>query len=70
MTDGFAHQLRLDQIRDGERIDIVANDAERATVATRLDLPALDRLEAHATLTKTGDIVRASGPLPFPKAAS
>jgi uncharacterized metal-binding protein YceD (DUF177 family) len=63
MSDRFAHHLRLDQIRDGERIDIVANDAERATVATRLDLPALDRLEAHATLTKTGDIVRASGRL-------
>jgi uncharacterized metal-binding protein YceD (DUF177 family) len=63
MSDRFAHQLRLDQIRDGERMDIVADDAERTAVATRLDLPALDRLEAHVTLTKAGDIVQVSGRL-------
>ena len=25
MTDGFAHQLRLDQLRDGERLDLSAD---------------------------------------------
>ena len=29
MNDRFAHRLRLDQIRDGERLDLVADDAER-----------------------------------------
>ena len=61
MTDRFAHQLRLDQIRDGERLDLIADDAEREATAKRLGLQALERLEAHVTLSKTGDIVRAKG---------
>lgn len=63
MIDRFAHQLRLDQIRDGERLDLVADDAERGAVAGRLGLAGLGRLEAHATLSRTGKIVRASGRL-------
>ena len=63
MTDRFAHQLRLDQIRDGERLDLVADEAERAAIAKRLGLPSVDRLEAHVTLAKTGNVVRASGRL-------
>jgi uncharacterized metal-binding protein YceD (DUF177 family) len=63
MTDRFAHQLRLDQIRDGERLDLVADEAERGAVAKRLGLPCIDRLEAHVTLAKTGEVVRASGRL-------
>jgi uncharacterized metal-binding protein YceD (DUF177 family) len=63
MSDRFAHALRLDQIRDGERLDLVADDAERAAIAKRLGLAALDRVDAHATLTRTGDIIRAEGRL-------
>lgn len=63
MTDRFAHQLRLDQIRDGERLDLVADETERSAVAKRLGLPSVDRLEAHVTLAKTGAMVRASGRL-------
>jgi uncharacterized metal-binding protein YceD (DUF177 family) len=63
MSDRFAHQLRLDQIRDGERLDLVADEAERKAIAKRLGLVSLDRLEAHITLTRTGDIVRAEGRL-------
>ncbi len=63
MTDRFAHQLRLDQIRDGERLDLVADESERAAIAKRLGLPSVDRLEAHVTLAKTGNVVRASGRL-------
>jgi uncharacterized metal-binding protein YceD (DUF177 family) len=63
MTDRFAHHLRLDQIRDGERLDLVADEAERAAIAKRLDLPKLDRLEAHVCLERTGDVVRARGRL-------
>ena len=63
MIDRFAHQLRLDQIRDGERLDLVADDAERAAIAKRLQLPALERLEAHVAVTRTGDVVRAEGRL-------
>jgi len=63
MSDRFAHQLRLDQVRDGERLDLVADDAERAAVAKRLDLASIGRLEAHVCLERTGDVVRAKGRL-------
>lgn len=63
MTDRFAHQLKLDQLRDGERLDLVADDGERAAIAKRLDLAGLDRLEAHVCLECTGEVVRAKGRL-------
>jgi uncharacterized metal-binding protein YceD (DUF177 family) len=63
MTDRFAHQLRLDQIRDGERLELVADEGERAAIAERLALPGIQRLEAHASLTRTGEVVRCSGRL-------
>lgn len=63
MTDRFAHQLRLDQVRDGERLDLVADEAERRVVAERLGLGGIERLEAHATLSRTGRMVRAEGRL-------
>ena len=63
MTDGFAHRLPLDSIRDGERLDLVANEAERRIVAGRLGLPSLDRLEAHVTIQRDGATVRVRGRL-------
>ena len=63
MSDRFAHQLRLDQVRDGERLDLIADDSERGAVAKRLGLTSLDRLEAHVCLARTGDVVRAEGRL-------
>ena len=29
MTDSFAHHVRIDQVRDGEVFELVADDAER-----------------------------------------
>ena len=63
MTDTFAHDLRIDRIRDGDRLDLIADEAERESVAKRLALGAIDRLEAHATLTRKGDLVLAEGRL-------
>jgi len=63
MTDRFARQLRLDQVRDGERLDLVADEAERRAIAKRLDLASLDRLDAHVCLERAGDVVRAKGRL-------
>jgi uncharacterized metal-binding protein YceD (DUF177 family) len=63
MTDRFAHHLRLDQICDGERLDLVADDSERRAIADRLGLPALGRLEAHVALSRTGPAVHAEGRL-------
>ena len=61
MMDAFAHRLRIDQIRDGERIDLTADEAERRAVADRLGLPSIERFEAHATLYRKADSVRAEG---------
>jgi hypothetical protein len=63
VTDDFAHRLPLNQIRDGERIDLNADEDERKAVADRLELRGLDRLNAHATLERKGEIVRAVGRL-------
>jgi uncharacterized metal-binding protein YceD (DUF177 family) len=63
MNDRFAHHLRLDQIRDGERLDLVADDEERSAIAQRLGLPSVGRLEAHVSLVKTGEAVRVTGRL-------
>ena len=61
MIEDFAHRLTLDRIRDGERIDLVADDDERRAIAERLNLPSLARLEAHACLACDGHKVRATG---------
>jgi uncharacterized metal-binding protein YceD (DUF177 family) len=61
MTANFVHQLRIDQIRDGDRLDLIADDADRQSIADRLGIARIDRLEAHAALSRTGDLVRAKG---------
>lgn len=59
----FAHRLPLDQIRDGNRIDLIADGGECAAIAERLGLLSLDRLEAHAVLSRDGEKVQATGRL-------
>ncbi|HEY0165062.1 MAG TPA: DUF177 domain-containing protein [Sphingomicrobium sp.] len=61
MIEDFAHRLTIGRIRDGERIDLIADEAERRAIASRLDLASLDRLEAHASLALDGQRVRATG---------
>ena len=56
-------RLTLANLRDGQRIDHTADNAERAAVAQRLDLLGLKRLEATLTLQREGDKVRAEGRL-------
>lgn len=63
MRDPFCHRLSLDQVRDGERVDLIADDSERQTIAERLGLLSLDRLEANATLERDGPRIRARGRL-------
>lgn len=60
-SDTFAHHLSLAALRDGQRLDLVADESERAAIAERLDLLALDRFEAHAVIGRNGDEVRAEG---------
>ena len=63
MSEDFAHRLRLDQIREGDRIDLNADEGERAAIAKRLGLDGLERLEAHAVLSRKGELIRAQGRL-------
>jgi uncharacterized metal-binding protein YceD (DUF177 family) len=61
MRDDFGRRLALDRIRDGERVDLVADDSEREAIARRLGLVSLDRLEANAALERDGPRVRVRG---------
>ena len=61
MSDPFAQPLPIDRIRDGERIDVTANEAARAEIADRLGLTRLDRLEAHVVLERNGANILAKG---------
>ena len=60
---GFAHQLRLDRVADGERLDLVADANERRAIAKRLGLEMLERLDAHAILYRKDNVIRAEGRL-------
>lgn len=62
MSD-FEQRLPIDQIRDGDRIDLVADTNDCVAIAERLDLISLDRLEAHAVLSREGQQVSAHGRL-------
>jgi uncharacterized metal-binding protein YceD (DUF177 family) len=61
MSGPFAHPVKLDQIGEGLRVDISASDAEREDIARRLGLLSLDRLEAHAILSREGERVHVEG---------
>lgn len=63
MTDRFAHHLRLNGVRDGERLDLVADETERTAICRRLGLDSLQRLEAHVALSREGEVIRAAGRL-------
>jgi uncharacterized metal-binding protein YceD (DUF177 family) len=61
LSNDFAHRVALDRIRDGERIDLIADEAERSAVAERLRLDRIERFEAHVALSRDGQSVRATG---------
>jgi len=63
MADDFEHRLPVDRIRDGDRVELVADEAERTAIAKRLGLISLDRLEANATLQREESTVRVEGRL-------
>jgi len=57
----FSDPLALNAVRDGMRLDLSPDEAERSAIAERLGLPALERLDAHVTLDRDGERVRARG---------
>ena len=56
-------RLTLDRLRDGERLELTADEEERADLAQRHGLLSLDRLEAHAAIARSGDLIHARGRL-------
>ena len=50
MSETFCCRLNLDKVHNGERIDLVATDAEREAIAKRIGLVAIERLAAHCSL--------------------
>lgn len=63
MSGTFGKPLPLNQIHDGQRIELAATGDERRQIAERLGLGLLERLEAHAVLSCDGATVRARGRL-------
>ncbi len=61
MSRDFGLRLPIDQISEGKRIDLVADDQECAAIARRLGLVSINRLEAHAVVERDGTEVRAAG---------
>lgn len=61
MSGSFSCRLPLAQLRDGQRLELAANETERAAIANRLGLLALDRLESAVTIARDGDEIRAQG---------
>ena len=58
----FARPVRIDALGEGARPMTVEADAgERAALAARFGLVALDRLAAEAVLTRKGDMILAEG---------
>ena len=57
----FNHRQSLAEIRDGDRLELIASDEELQDIAQRLGLLTLDRLEAHVALSRDADTVRAQG---------
>jgi uncharacterized metal-binding protein YceD (DUF177 family) len=62
MTPEFSRPVRLDTLGAApRRIEIEADEGERAALAERFALPAIDRLSAQVSLTGTGEAVAAKG---------
>ncbi|WP_156679687.1 YceD family protein [Sphingomonas profundi] len=58
----FPRPVRIDTIGEAERaITVTADEAERAALARRFDLVAIDRLSAEIRVRRAGEIVHAEG---------
>lgn len=63
MSSSFDSPIPIHQIRDGDRIELVASAEERSAIADRLGLGSIECLKAHADLSRSGNVVRARGRL-------
>ena len=63
MSKDLDQRLPLNQIRDGERLELAGGEDERREIADRLGLQALERLEAHVAISVEKAKVRIRGRL-------
>ena len=63
MSERFSLALPIASIRDGDRIDLAADEKECAAIAERLNLPSVGTLKAHCVLERDGETVKAAGRL-------
>ena len=61
MSEDFTCRVPIDRVRDGERIDLVASEADQARIAKQIDLISIGRLEAHCVLEHRGSEIVARG---------
>ena len=62
MIREFSRPVRVDTIGDGKRaVTISADEAERAAVAARFDLVAIDRLDADLSVWREGGGITVTG---------
>ena len=60
----FSRPVRLDTLGSAPRaLTIEADDSERAALARRFGLPAIERLSAELTLSRNGETIAAEGDL-------
>ena len=57
----FSHIIKLDAIGELRKVQLSANEEERAKLAKRFDLLALEKLDADVGIQRDGNIVRAKG---------
>jgi len=63
MTPEFSRTFRLDELGGLRTVSIIADESERAALAARFSLIAIEMLEATAELARDGDKVTATGRL-------
>jgi uncharacterized metal-binding protein YceD (DUF177 family) len=60
----FSRPVRIDTLGAGpRRIAFTADESERSALASRFGLVAVDRLEAEAAVSRSGEVVAAAGRL-------
>jgi uncharacterized metal-binding protein YceD (DUF177 family) len=64
MTPEFSRTVRIDTLGTAPRqVHVEADAGERKALTRRFDLVAIDRLEADLALTRSGELISASGTL-------
>lgn len=61
MSENFEFLLPLDQVHEGERVELSATELQCSAIAKRLGLLSLSAMKAHVVLSRESDKVNAKG---------